>query len=147
MPNPRVPLGTLNRLRGSIVIPDAQQLNITASFLGRAGISLGLTGDTTEMLPQMTGMVTSPQPYQTATLSVQLIRSQSLANLYKQRMETNSLLGPITLITDANTLDPYQFENCAIQSVRELPMSGDDASYGITIVGTYFINSSLWDAV
>lgn len=147
MPNPRIPLGTLNRIRASIVIPGAPELNVTSSFLGQAGISLGFTGETTQMLPQMTGVVTSPEPYQMAQLSAQLVRSQALASLYKQRMELNALLGDLTVIPDAAALEPYQLVNCAIQAVRELPMTGSDASFTITIAGTYFINSSLWDAV
>lgn len=147
MPNPRIPLGTLNRIRASIVIPDAPQLNVTSSFLGQAGISLGFSGDTTSMLPQMTGVVTSPEPYIMATLTAQLVRSQALADLYKARMELNALLGDLSVIPDASTLSQYQISNCAIQSVREIPMTGNDASFTITISGTYFINSSLWDAL
>jgi len=147
VPNPLVPQGTLNRVRASVIIPGSPELNITASFLGRGGVSLGFGGDSTTMIPTMTGMVTSPEPYKTASLTIALVRSQNLAALYKAREELNSLLGDITIIPDTAALPNYQLLNCALQSVRDLPMSGDDAGYVIIIQGTYLINASLWEAV
>ncbi len=147
MPNPLVPQGTLNRIRGSVVIPGAPELNVTASFLGRSGISLGLTGESTTMIPTMTGVVTSPEPYMMASITVGLIRAQNLAALYKARMERDARLGDLTIIPDTDVLPNYQIINCAIQAIREMPMTGDDASFVVSIQGAYYINSSLWDAV
>lgn len=145
MGNPLISQGSLNRLRGSIVFTSASELNITAPFLGKEGIRLALEGESTVMLPQMTGVVTSPEPYLMASISINLIKTQSLAALFKARMELNSLLGDLTVRPDAAALGVYQFSNCAIQSTPDLNFAGDDAAYRTIIKGTYYINSSLWE--
>ena len=144
MPNPNVPLGTLNRLRASVVIPDFTQLNVTASYLGRQGIRLGFTGNATVQIDAMTGTVTSPEPYLQFNLVMHLLKSQSLADLYKQQMENNTLLGQITVRPDATTLSPYNLLNATIMSVDELDFSGADAGYGVHLGGFYLVNNQVW---
>ena len=39
--------GTLNRLRGSLTIPDLPELNVTAPFLGKEGIAMSFEGNST----------------------------------------------------------------------------------------------------
>jgi len=142
--NPLVAQGTLNRLRGSVAVVDFPQLNVTASFLGKEGISLSLDGEATTYIPTMTGAVTSAEPYQMITLTVNLLKTQFVANLYKNQQETNSLLGDIVVTPDATTLGFYNLTNCSIRSVNELRFSGEDAGYVVTIGGYYLINSSAW---
>ena len=93
MGNPLIPQGILNRVRASVIWTSFPSLNITAPYLGRAGISLSPEGAATVFLPTMTGAVPSMEPYQKMTLTVNLLRTQMLADLYKQQMETSSLLG------------------------------------------------------
>jgi hypothetical protein len=143
--NPQIPLGTLNRLRGSIVVPANTALNVTAPYLGKEGIRLGLDGDATVYLPAMAGAVTSPEPYMMATILVHLLKTQNLASIYKQQMETMTLIGDVTITPDTAALDPYNITNCAISSVAELNFSGDDAGWNVTLRGYYLINSALWD--
>lgn len=144
--NPLVSQGTLNRLRGSVVCTDNPNLNVTAAFLGKEGIGLALEGETTLMLPTMTGVATSPEPYQMCSVSVHLLKTQQLSDLYKQRMETDSRIGDITVRPDASTLSAYPLTNCAIESVAPLNFAGQDAGFVVTIKGTYAINNSLWNA-
>jgi len=147
MANPRVPQGTLNRLRASIVWADLPQLNVTPSFLGREAIRLAPDGDQTTILPTMTGTVTSPEPYQPLTMAVNLLKTQQLAQLYQARSEFNTLLGDCTVRPDNATsgLGPFQVLNCAITNFRELNFGGEDAGYLVTIRGFQLLNSSLWD--
>ncbi len=145
MPNPQIPLGTLNRLRASVVWSALAQLNVTASFLAPEGIRLSFGGVATQMLPGMTGAVTSPEPYQLVSMTVHLLKSQNLGALYKAQLETNTLLGDCQVIPDASTLTPYALSNCALANVRELDFSGGSALYAVEISGTYQINSALWD--
>lgn len=147
MPNPLVAQGTLNRLRASVSIPDRPELNITASFLGKDGISVSLTGDATLTIPTMTGTVQSPEPYMLVELTVALLRTQTLGNQYKLQMELNTLLGDFTVRPDSSILSPYTFRNGAIARVRELPMNGTDAGYVATLTGYYNINDDLWNLV
>lgn len=145
MANPQIQQGSLNRLRASVVVPGDATLNITAPFLGKEGISVSLDGETTAMLGTLTGVVTSPEPYQMVTIRAQLVKSQSLAAQYKKAMETNSQIGDVTIRPDAASLPAYTFNNCAIEGVDELKMNGTDPAFMIRIRGSYPINSALYD--
>ena len=143
--HPQIPLGNLNRLRASITIPGFPQLNITASFLGREGVAISWEGDTTTMLPQMTGVVNSPEPFQMMTTEIHLIKSQALAGLYESQRLLNSLIGDFTVTTDATTMPTYLSQNSSIMNVGALRLNGEDAGYVVTLRGTYLINAFLWN--
>ena len=147
MANPLLAQGVLNRLRASVVWAGLDTFNITPSFLGDQAIRLALEGEATTFIGTMTGAATSPEPYQMVTMGVHLLKTQNLAELYKRRMESNSLLGDCTVRPDVMSggIGVYQLTNCAIRNVAELDFGGKDAGYRITIGGVYLINSSLWD--
>ena len=142
--NPQVFQGTLNRLRGSLVVPSYPQLQVTAPFLGPAGISVSRNGEATTMLPTMTGTVTSPAPYQMVSITLNLLRTQNLAALWETQMQTVSTIGDINVIPDTAALANYTFNNCAIVNIGELTFAGQDAGYMVTLGGYYQINNSLW---
>ena len=142
--NPLISLGTLNRLRGSVVIPNYPALNVTASYLGRQGIGLSLEGESTGMIAAMTGAVTSPEPYMMVNVTIALLRTQNLATQYKAQLELNSLIGDFTVIPDTSVHPNYQVSNASIQSVREMSFAGEDPVWLATLRGTYYINSALW---
>jgi hypothetical protein len=142
--NPLIDQGVLNRLRGSVVFSGFPSLQITAPYLGKAGIRLALEGESVLFIPTMTGAVTSPEPYLMVSLSMNLIKTQPLADAFKKQMESNSLLGPATVRPDSSALSPYDLINTAIESVRELNFSGVDADYLVVIKGYYSVNSSLF---
>ena len=144
-PNPLAALGNLNRLRGTILVPAAPELNITAPYLGKDGIKLSFDGNFADMLAQMAGAVISQNVYVMANLTVALIKTQPLSALYKARGEFNSSIGDITFRSDAANLPPFEFANCAIEQVDGVDASGQSALYGIRISGTYYINSNLWN--
>jgi hypothetical protein len=145
MPNPLVAQGTLNRVRASVIWPSFPTLNVTAPYLGRAGITLALEGQSTVFLPTMTGAVTSAEPYVMTTLTMHLLKSQGIAGLYKAQMELNALIGDCVVRADSTTLPPYQIINCAIASVAELRFAGDDADFAVSCRGYYLLNSSMFD--
>lgn len=141
---PNLPQGTLNRLRGSLSYTDNSALNVIASNLGPEGISVSFGGGATTRIDTMTGQVTSPEPFIPVKLTVNLLRTQSLANQYKTQQELNSLLGDLTFRTDAVTLGVYQFTNSSIGRVGDMRVNGKDAGYALEVDGTYNINSSLY---
>jgi hypothetical protein len=145
--NPLIDQGTLNRIRGSVVVPDFPILNVTAAFLGKGAISVALQGESTLFIPTMTGAVTSPEPYMIARVTVNLLKTQQLATLYKQRMELDARLGPIQIIPDAANFPNYDFFNAAISAVREMSMAGDDPGFVVSLQGYYNVNSSLWNLI
>ena len=143
--NPLIDQGTLNRLRASVIWAGFPQLNVTAPFLHKEGITLGLEGDATEYIDTMTAGVTSPQPYHRINMVMALLKTQALSAAYKQQLELSSLLGAGVVRPDSIAHPPYQLVNCAIRGIRELRFSGEDAAYGVIIGGYYLINSSLFN--
>ena len=143
--NPLIDQGSLNRLRATVTIPNNPQLNVTPPYLGPNGVSMTLEGEVTRNLPTMAGTVTSPEPYQMVTVTIQLLRSQALAAQYKATQETNSLIGPITVRPDAVTLPDYTFQNCSITGTAPMTFNGGEPGYVVTIKGYYPTNSSLWN--
>jgi len=144
MANPLIPLGNLNRILASVVFDAFPALNVSAWNTGSDAISLSFEGAATTMIDVMTGMVPSPEPYLGATLTMHLLRSQSLAGLYQQQFVTNTLLGDCLITPDVTTLSQYPLTNCALLSVSALPFAGKDAGYSVTVRGTYAINSVLF---
>lgn len=147
MPNPLIAQGSLNRIRGSIQWPSNPSLNVTAPYLTKAGMKLLFQGETTTYLPTMTGAVTSMEAYIMFELTLNLVKSNGLAQQYKAQMEKNSLLGDGTLRTDTSALSSFGLVNSAIKSVRDLDLSGEDPSYVVQIGGYYLVNSQLFDLV
>jgi hypothetical protein len=144
----RVSQGTLNRFRGSVLIPDFPNLNVTANFLGPAGITFAIQGEAVKYLPTLTGAITAPEPYLMAQITVNMLRTQSLANQYKAQMENDARIGDVTAMPDAPTVDPYTVSNCSIQSVREMNFnSTDGGGYTVIIGGYYLVNSSMWNLI
>lgn len=144
MANPLVAQGTLSRLRASVIWTDFPQLNVTAPYLGKEGVRLSLEGQATGFIDTMTGAVTSPEPYMAVTLTMNLLKTQALSGAYKAQMEQSTLLGDCTVRPDALTLPPYDLTNCALEGVRELNFSGQDAGWAVTIKGYYLINAALF---
>jgi hypothetical protein len=143
--NPLVAQGTLNRVKASLSWVDFPQLNVTAPFLGRDGISLGLEGNSTAFLPTMTGTVTSPEPYMMVGVTVHLLKPQSLCQLYKDKWESLALLGNGVVRPDVTEgLGPFDIVNCAIESIREMRFNGTDDGFVVMIRGSYVVNNDLW---
>lgn len=142
--NPLVAQGTLNRIRGSIIVPAEASLNVTASYLGEGGIELTLEGELTDYIGTMTGAVTSGAPYMMVSLRVNLLRTQTLAGVYKARMEYLSTVGDITVIPNSTALPNWQVYNAAIESVAAMSFAGRDAGYVVTIKGYIVVNNALW---
>lgn len=143
--NPLIAQGSLNRLRGSVIWGNFPGLNVTAPFLGPEAIRLALDGESVVYLPTLTGAVTSPEPYMMISMGINLLKTQSLSDQYKQQMESDSLLGNGTVRPDASTLSPYPLVNCAIKSVRELTFAGTDAGWHVMIGGYYLINANYFN--
>jgi len=145
--SPNVSQGTLNRLRASVIIDAHPELNITASFLLPEGIGLSFSGPITTNLPTMTGVVTSPEPYQLVTCTIHLMKSQNLSAAYKSQIENSSLIGTFTIRPDVaapNGPGPWYINNGTIVNVSPLNFSGRDPGYVVELAGTYNINAAAW---
>jgi len=146
MASPLVAQGTLNRLRGSITFPLLPQLNITAPFLGEEGINLTPEGDIVETFGTMTGTVQSPAPYQMMVVEVELLKTQSFSDLFKQQLEQFATIGSFVVRPDAATLSPYQIQNGAIVQASPGRLNGKNVGFMVTFRGFYLVNSTLYNA-
>jgi hypothetical protein len=146
MANPQIQQGTLNRLLASVVYANYQQLNVTASYLAKEAISLAFDGDTSQLIGTLTGAVTSPEPYIYGTVTMHLLRTQGLANAYKQQIELNTTLGSVTVYPDSVALSPFELNNCVLQSVQEVAFDGTQAGLIVRLRGIYSINAALFAA-
>lgn len=144
MPNPNIPPGGINLLQTSVTIQSFPALNVTPSFLGKQMVRLALEGEATRHLPVATGAVTSPQVYMMGMLTINLVKSQALAQAYKVQWETNSVLGSIVVRPDTTVLQPFDMTQVGIVDVREMSFNGEEADIFVTLRGQYPINSSLW---
>ena len=141
-----VPLnqGVVNRLRGSVVFATRPDLVVTAANLAKEAISISFEGDAAQKLPTLTGGVDSSEPYVMATVEIHLLRTQALASAYKLAIETNTTLGSINVIGDANTLTDYQLEGCVLLGVQGLDFNGNSPNFTVRIKGIYYVNALVW---
>jgi len=146
MANPRIAQGTINQIRGSIVVPNNTNLNITAPQLGKGKIAIRFTGQTASLILTATGAVQSPEPYVIVEVTANILKTTGMAQAYRGQTELNTSLGEIRVVTDTSALQDYTFSNCAIVSVGDLPLDGTAVEQRITIQGIYYINSDMWNA-
>lgn len=144
--NPLVDQGILNRIKASLVWTNFPALNVTASFLGKGGITVALEGESSTQHGTMTGIVQSPEPYLPISVVIHLLKTQALADAYKSQMEANSVIGPGTVWPDvqAGGISSYQLNNMSIQSTPSLDFSGASPDYIVNLKGFYIINNSLF---
>lgn len=144
-PNPLPVLGPINRIRATLTFPNFPQLNVSAAFLTQTGIRMAINGQTTNMIPAMVSQVQSQNVYLPALVQFSLVKSCALATLWKRQMESNSDLGPCTVRMDAAAIDVYDLVNCAVQELGGIDASGQSADYPLSVAGTYYINSNLFN--
>jgi hypothetical protein len=142
--NPQIAQGVLNRARASVVFANNPQLNVTSPFLGAEGINLTLDGAITDNIETMTGTVTSPALYQMATVELDLLKSQSFSDVFKQFLENLAITGPFTVIPDSPTLSNYPILNGNIMSAGPGRMNGKAVQFLVALRGYYNINSALF---
>jgi hypothetical protein len=138
------PPGVLNRLRASVTFNSFPQLNVTSGFLTTEGIRLALEGNATDLLPAMVSLVSSPAPYLSASLTMSLVRSSSIAQLFKLQIEDATLMGLVTIWPDTDVLTPFVLNNVALESVREMAMAGMEAAMVVTARGYYNVNTQFF---
>lgn len=144
MSNPLVPQGFLNRVRGSVTITDLPALNVTASYLGKDGISMRPDTNATDIFPTLTGTVGSQAPYQQVTVTVHLLKTQGLAASYQQRFASDTSLGEVVITPDATTFGNNTILNCYLVSFNEIQLNGMDPGYVVTISGYLTTNDKMW---
>lgn len=144
MGNPLVPQGFLNRVRGAMSVTDSPDLNVTASYLGKDGISMRPENPATDIIDTMTGTVGSQSPYQKVTVTVHLLKTQALGASYQKRFATNTALGEVVITPDATTFGNFTLLNCYLTNFNEISFNGMDAGYVATYSGYITTNDNMW---
>jgi hypothetical protein len=154
--NLNVPQGVLNRVSALVTFNSGVLFQITPYLLGREGIRLTLEGNATDYFPTMTGAVPSPAPFQIATLTIALLKSQPQSDMVKSLFEENTLLGLVTVQPDVsavansyvgggNVLSSYQLQNCVLESVNAMSFAGEEPTWVVTIKGYYEVNAFMFN--
>jgi hypothetical protein len=138
------PPGVLNRLRASVVFSDFPELTVTSNFLTTEGIRLALEGNATDLLPAMVSLVSSPAPYLSASITMSIVRSSTLANLYKLQFEDTTLVGVATIWPDTDVIPVFSINNVALESIREMAFAGMEAAMVVTARGYYNVNTGFF---
>jgi hypothetical protein len=138
------PPGVLNRLRASVVWSDFPELNVTSGLLTTEGIRLALEGNATDLLPAMVSLVSSPAPYLSASITMSVVRSSALANLFKLQFEDTTLMGIATIWPDTDVIPVFTIHNVALESMREMAFAGMEAAMVVTARGYYNVNTGFF---
>jgi len=144
MPNPLIPQGVINRVRASIDFPSFPSLRVSASYLGKEGMSISFSA-LGEPIPTMTGVATSPQPYAMATITVHLVRCQALASLFRTQIEASTYVSAAKLYTDTSVLGDFTLRDVQITAIEPVSLNGSNADFNLTLTGVYDINSDMWN--
>jgi hypothetical protein len=145
MSNPMIPQGTINRLIASINFADNPQLNVIASFLGKEGVSFAFEGNQTLPIEALTGIVTSPEPYQMVTVTAHLLRSQALAATYLDQIRDTTVIGGFTVYSDSTVFPSLDVQNGFIKTTAAMLMNGTQADFTIELGGYILLNNALWN--
>lgn len=148
MPNPLINQGILNKVKASFVLTNLPALNVTAAFLDKEGISMRAGGGAMTMTHEtMSGTVQSPEPYVMRVITISLLRTQFLAELWKTQWENTTLLGPGVLYPDVSVggITQFQLNNLAIQDFGDLLLNGTTPIFGVQCSGQYIVNNAMWD--
>jgi hypothetical protein len=145
VPNPQIAQGSLNRLVTSLTWESAPELNVTASFLSREMIRFARNGNAVTFIPTGTGAVTSGEPFMMITLTIGLLKTQSLAAAYEARLLANARIGNGTVRPDVSEgIGAFDLTNCAIENVGELTFDGSNPIYPVMLSGYMPVNNDLW---
>ena len=144
MANQNTPLGTLNKVLGTVQIVDFPELNIAVENLAIEGIDIAFEGSASGYIEAMTGAIPSPNPYQKCTITFRALKSQGLSDQWKSQIEANTFLGDVTVTPDTTTLSPYYVTNCTIMTTDPLNFAGTSPDFTVRLQGTYQINADLF---
>jgi hypothetical protein len=144
MSNPYLNAGPLNRVRCSIVLAAFPALNVTSQYMGKQFARIEFEGDFTTQIETGTGVVNSPEPYVMATISCGLLRSQALAASWLSQVQSGTILGDVTIYSDTSAFPAITLNDTSVRMLAPGAYDGTDPVVGLTLRGTFNINSSLW---
>lgn len=138
-------LGNLNRLLTSLIVTSSPSLSISNYSMGRGLLTLSRQDPANIRIDANTGSVNSPQPYQKAQVSIQILKTTgSAAQAWENQMLSSVLIGDIEVYTDSTTFESFKLLNCSIENIQEGTFDGNSATVDLMIVGDMQINNAFW---
>lgn len=131
----------INKSRSSVVFSDFPELLITTEVMGDSILSVNFNGQQTERIPSALGDVLSPNFYQQAQVSVDLLKtSEQYEKFLKRRKISNILSGSATVTTD----DGQTFKMHGLTfEIGSVSGDGSSATVDLTISGNARVNMEL----
>lgn len=145
--NPLIPQGTLNRVRCHIVVPSFTALNITSSYMGRNFATIAFEGPFVEQIGTATGTVNSPEPYVYATVSVGILRTQSLATTWLAQVQSTGIIGDVVVHSDTSAFAAITISNAVVRDYEPGAYDGADPVVRLTLRGVYYPNNTMWNGI
>jgi hypothetical protein len=112
--------------------------------MGKNFASINFEGNFSEQIETGTGAVTSPEPYVMATVSVDLLRTQALANAWLLQAALLSDLGPISVFSDTSAFPEIDLATTVIRQCEPGVFDGMNPVVKLTLRGVYYVNALLW---
>jgi len=144
MANPLLIPGTLNRVRGQLIVAGNAALNITASYLGKEGISISADTELATTIPLLVSTTNSMEPYQMVTVTANIVKSMGLCTNYLNQIRNSSVLGTVTVVLDTGNVPNFTIYNAVIVNWQQLSAAGTQADFPLTIRGYFVVNDALW---
>jgi hypothetical protein len=73
-----------------------------------------------------------------------IVRTSTLANLYKLQFENTVLMGVATVWPDTEVIPVFTINNVALESIREMAFAGMEAALVVTARGYYNVNTGFF---
>jgi hypothetical protein len=79
-----------------------------------------------------------------ASITMSIVRSSALANLFKLQFENTTLMGVATIWPDTDVIPVFSINNVALESIREMAFAGMEAAMVVTARGYYNVNTGFF---
>ena len=136
--------GNLNRIITQITVAGNTALNVDASYMAKGQAVMTFEGPFTDQIGTATSIVNSPLPYVFGQIVINLLRSQSLWNVWLAQAQVNTFLGNVVAWPDSTSMAPITLTQTSITNVDPGAFDGVDPAARVTVRGTFTVNASLW---
>lgn len=139
----RIEQGQLNLARVGLSCgdPALSALNVSAVHLGTDMIDVTQSDDAAELIRTATGAVISPKFAVSVEVTLDLVKTTSVAEAYKAAMRSNAILGDITVSWDASNLTTETFHQAVIKTVP-VKANGSEATIKVTLAAIRYVNDN-----
>ena len=145
--NPNLFPSNLNRIRGSILVPNNAALNITAAFLGKEGIVIAPQSPVVTQMQGLATIVNSEEPYQLVQVTAMVMKSLALSAAYINQIQQSPTVGTITVTPDTSVLPQFTLYNAAIVNWNQISMAGTQPDFAIVFQGQFNTSNDLWNLI